>query len=309
MNTFTTLDCQLLDDDLTLSEISKWLRIMNRPNGWCYDLDLIWILNNLKEQKIMPGSKILDAGAGYGILQFILAARGYHVISLDFSPRQILSRASALFDMSGAGDERLPYEHPYMQIIKYGDKNTPITTSRLFRLFRQSHIKVPSALISYFSFRFMKSRIAKKKLGSIKLLRAPFHQIPIESSSVDCVVSVSAIEHSDLNLLPAGISEFKRVLKPNCEAFVTTSGTLEAKDIFDEETSGWCFTEASLAKRFDATTRDFNPELAVKGIVSSQKIKNRLSPYYFLDKRSVFYKKRFSELPYFPVGINVKKSC
>ncbi|RKY40680.1 MAG: hypothetical protein DRP81_09100 [Candidatus Omnitrophota bacterium] len=42
--------------------------------GWHYILDLAWIISHID---IPPGCKILDAGAGGGILQYLLAIRGY----------------------------------------------------------------------------------------------------------------------------------------------------------------------------------------------------------------------------------------
>ena len=44
-----------------LNEIRYWGRVLNRPNGWHYDLDIIWILNKLIEYKVKPGDWILDA--------------------------------------------------------------------------------------------------------------------------------------------------------------------------------------------------------------------------------------------------------
>ena len=32
-----------------LSQIKYWSKVLNRPNGWHYDLDIIWILNKLKQ--------------------------------------------------------------------------------------------------------------------------------------------------------------------------------------------------------------------------------------------------------------------
>ena len=60
----TLLDASLLNDSDKLAEISHWLKVMNRPNGWHYDLDHIWILRELEAAGILPGSTILDAGAG-----------------------------------------------------------------------------------------------------------------------------------------------------------------------------------------------------------------------------------------------------
>ena len=36
------LGASLLNDSDKLAEISHWLKVMNRPNGWHYDLDHIF---------------------------------------------------------------------------------------------------------------------------------------------------------------------------------------------------------------------------------------------------------------------------
>lgn len=58
--------------------------------GWHYYLDLAWIINNVTH--LPRGALILDAGAGVGLAQFILAEMGYNVISSDFSNRNFLKK-------------------------------------------------------------------------------------------------------------------------------------------------------------------------------------------------------------------------
>jgi SAM-dependent methyltransferase len=53
--------------------------------GWHYLLDLVWLLERIED--LPEGSLILDAGAGHGLLQMLLAARGHRVLSVDFAPR------------------------------------------------------------------------------------------------------------------------------------------------------------------------------------------------------------------------------
>jgi 2-polyprenyl-3-methyl-5-hydroxy-6-metoxy-1,4-benzoquinol methylase len=61
------------------------------PLGWHYLWDLIWILKRLDAP---PGSTIPEAGAGNGILQFLLAERGYRVINVDMIDRVVPDFAS-----------------------------------------------------------------------------------------------------------------------------------------------------------------------------------------------------------------------
>ena len=73
-NKIKLLTTSLLDDCKKLKELTYWLRVMNRPNGWHYDLDHIWILDELEKSGITKGSTIIDAGAGQGIMQYIVVS-------------------------------------------------------------------------------------------------------------------------------------------------------------------------------------------------------------------------------------------
>jgi 2-polyprenyl-3-methyl-5-hydroxy-6-metoxy-1,4-benzoquinol methylase len=57
--------------------------------GWHYLLDLVWIISQLSLDK--SSLHILDAGAGVGVMQWYLAERGAHVISVDRIDRVNLS--------------------------------------------------------------------------------------------------------------------------------------------------------------------------------------------------------------------------
>ena len=42
---YTLLKPNLMNDSVTTDIIDYWLSLLNRPNGWHYKLDIIWILN------------------------------------------------------------------------------------------------------------------------------------------------------------------------------------------------------------------------------------------------------------------------
>ncbi len=50
-------------------------RKVQRGIGWHYLLDLPWAVNELSSVMAMP-STVMDAGAGYGLVQWYLAQRG-----------------------------------------------------------------------------------------------------------------------------------------------------------------------------------------------------------------------------------------
>lgn len=55
--------------------------------GWHYLLDLSWAAHMLQAG---PGNYVMDAGAGTGVMQWWLAARGVNVLSVDLSSRATL---------------------------------------------------------------------------------------------------------------------------------------------------------------------------------------------------------------------------
>lgn len=53
-------------------------------SGWHYALDWLWIIGSMGE---IAGKRVLDAGAGIGLLQWYLASKGADVVSVDRSDR------------------------------------------------------------------------------------------------------------------------------------------------------------------------------------------------------------------------------
>ena len=309
----------LLNDQDKLTEIDYWLRVMNRPQGWHYDMDIIWLLNKLEELGVKKGDTILDAGAGMGITQFILAARGYNVISLDFSPRNYPSLAQGIFEIEIDEQDKLEYKHDYIGFIKYGQDQPGSNNHHKFPF----PIKVWNAVQKGPSYFFSQLRIylrkqknlkynqlEKKKnhngFGTIRFIRAAFHEIPLENETVDALISVSAIEHSDIKLLKNNISEMKRVVKLGHPLLITSSATDKSEDWFHDKTQGWCFSNNTLHQLGGPDIKiKFNHDIAEKNILSSTLWRNRIDSYYVNDPESGFYKRQADLLPYLPVGIKI----
>ena len=80
------LECKLFE---ILKEEMKLVGLiredLKKQIGWHYYLDLAWMLHEIR--KLPQGALILDAGAGTGLTQFMLASLGYNVISADFATR------------------------------------------------------------------------------------------------------------------------------------------------------------------------------------------------------------------------------
>lgn len=299
------LSIELLNDAKALGEIDKWLSVMNRPNGWHYDLDHIWVLQKLEEYNIKPGATILDAGAGYGILQYILAARGYNVISLDFSPRSVPKEANGIFTIVGDGDVSIEYDHPYMHFMSYSKKFGERFKSFSNKLHNVTAIEFVQKLkkLGLHLLHSQKTKGYPNKYKNIRFLRAPFHKIPLESESIDAVVSISAIEHADINIFNENIYELTRVIKCGGGMFMTTGATTESANTYNNDVRGWCFSTDWLAERMGIGYPAIEADKIISEIIQSQRVKDRLDPYYWARKGSMFHKKNMTNLPYYPIGL------
>ncbi len=81
------LSLDVLEHDPDITELVYAEKIARSKNlGWHYMLDLTWVARQLKD--LPPGSVVLDAGAGDGLLQYVLLRMGLRVISVDFIVRR-----------------------------------------------------------------------------------------------------------------------------------------------------------------------------------------------------------------------------
>ncbi len=311
-NQIKLLQTELYNNSQILKELTHWFKVFNRPNGWHYDLDHIWILNNLEDLGIKPGATIIDAGAGQGIMQYFLASKGYNVISLDFSPRTKPNRANGIFNVVGSGDNEINYIHPYMNFIHYGDGSPKSIINRIsFKKLK----KIPQLPKRYFLklvslYTYLNERFFRKhdSFGTITYVRAPFHKVPLESNIADAVISVSAIEHADISLFDQNITELSRLLKFNAPLLITTSVNNSNETTYNKVVSGYCFSILDLDKYFPNSETFFDYENSEKNILNSNIFWKRLDAYYYNDENSFVYKKKCVSLPYLPVGIIKFKS-
>jgi len=319
LNSIELLNGDLLSDQEKLDEIDHWLKVMNRPQGWHYDMDIIWLLKGLEEAGIKKGDTILDAGAGMGITQFILAAKGYNVISLDFSPRSNPALAKGIFEIEVIEEGDLSYKHDYIGFVKYDssiskEKNSrgPRLYQKVWKIMGRGPRYMLNRIKQEFQIRWNEqaNKLEKKSdhtgFGKIKFVKAAFHDMPLKDEEVDALVSVSAIEHADPKLMEQNINEMKRVVKKGNPLLITTSGTGKNKDWFHEKTQGWCFSKETFSEIIGDDLHDnYNPELAEKNILSSDIWRKRIDSYYVNDSESEFYERKIQSLPYLPVGLKI----
>jgi hypothetical protein len=119
------LDVSLLDSEW-LSFVEYWLKVFGAQVGWHYYLDLIWQLKKIQSLELPKGATILDAGAGNGMSQFLMAACGYNVISVDFSNRSkpfLISKVFCIKDNQSKKDISNEYTEHLNRLGKFSKKD------------------------------------------------------------------------------------------------------------------------------------------------------------------------------------------
>lgn len=306
------LDIGLLEDKELLKEIDHWLEVFNWPNGWHYDLDIIWIAKQLENNNILPGATILDAGAGYGMTQFLLAARGYNVISLDFTHRDFPKKAKGIFDIEIIETDLGSFTNEYMEYMTYGKStNAYIQTLKsipkaLFNPKKVIH-NLNKKLKSYIGYHNEKTK-NHSKFGKIKFLRGTFNNIPLKDKTVDALISISAFEHNKYDDMPGSINEFNRIMKDAGIMFITTSAARD-KDWYQVASKGWNLTKITLSRWFNISNEkiNFNYDLQYDGISKSKKLFERLDAYYKEKNNLTVPNGDLKNIEYIPVGIRKNK--
>ncbi|MEA3439623.1 MAG: methyltransferase domain-containing protein [Chloroflexota bacterium] len=247
-----------------VNELKSLARSLNLDFGWHYLLDLTWIINNLGT---IQDRRILDAGAGTGVIQWYLAEQGATVISADRVSRADLPlRFRRRFRVSGYRTEDLL---PTRQLIaaQY-QKPSPL------------RVKVSSLARDLTS-------LANTNLSSGQVMiynQDLTHLSEIDDNSIDAVAAVSALEHNTPEVLGTVAIELKRVLKPG-GVLLATLGAARDQDWYHEPSSGWCYTDASLRQAFglaeDAPSNyDHYDELFTK-LMDCTELRKNLARFYF----------------------------
>lgn len=321
------LDIGLLDDEQKLKEITHWLKTLNWPNGWHYDLDIIWILKNIEELKLPSGAIIVDVGAGLGVTQFILAARGYNVISLDFTDREIPKFTKGIFNIEIEKKVLGDSENEYMNFMTYGQENKKLKKLSLIVKKINTIVCDPTLSIYYLKniskiFYYFKIELCKRfniyyfleklknhsSFGKIIFLRATFNNMHLVDNLADALVSVSAFEHNTYEDMPDSVKEFERVLKKGARMLITTSASYD-EDWYFEPSKGWNFTCRTLSEWFNVKGEyKYCYAKALERIRSSKKLKSRISPFYKYNGQNGLPYAKLEDAKYVPVGI-IKTKC
>ncbi len=213
-----------------INDLKKLARVLRLEFGWHYLLDLVWIIHQLGNVK---GKRILDAGAGTGIIQWYLANQGAEVLSVDRVSRTNLPlRFRNHFRVRGLRPSDLP---TYPSVVRQNLKREGKPWGKL-----SAQVKELSALSDW-----------QRSPGRVLIYNQDLKSLPdIHDGSVDAVVAVSALEHNQPDDLSSVVQELLRVLKPG-GALLATLGAAREQDWLHAPSHGWCYTEASLRRLFD----------------------------------------------------------
>lgn len=223
------LSTQLLDEQRPLvDDLRQLARKLHLEFGWHYLLDLTWILSHLGNP---DGKKVIDAGAGVGVMQWYLAEHNAFVTSIDRMDRSTLSlRFRSRYKVTGQRPtELMPANRRVGQQLASG---------RFLPLARELLTAASGAL-------------AGRAPGSVTIYHQDLGRLnELADGSFDAVVAVSALEHNPPDDLPQVVNELLRVLRSG-GMLLATLGAARKTDWFHEPSQGWCYTADSLRRLFE----------------------------------------------------------
>ena len=204
--------------------------------GWHYLLDLSWILERL--QALPIPSRILDAGAGNGLLQYILASMGHSVVSVDVFPRTAPPSATAC----------VPVHYSACPFLK-----------------KTSYLTYRKGTVEHSAW--LPARV-KIQPGEIEYHQACLDDLAcLESGEFDAVVSVSALEHNCPEKIPQIMSELRRTAK--CAAPMLLTISTSPKGGEHTPSHSWLLTENEIVNAY-SMPNDYKTNFAQMGQISKE---------------------------------------
>jgi SAM-dependent methyltransferase len=247
-----------------LWDVSRATRV---EPGWHYLLDLAWIADNLGQ---VEGKRILDAGAGMGLMQWYLIESGAaEVISADRGSRYDLPLVMRTrYKVRGLRQSDLG---PAWNVLK-GNVSRASGFGKIVYFLRGLVALVMIALPKRFS-------------GRVLIYNEDLTSMPdFPDNSLDAVVAVSALEHNSPEGLQKVVAEIMRKLKPGGKLLATLCAGKD-KDWFHEPSQGWCYTDTTLRRLFDLP--DDTPsnyaryDELLNSLKNSTELREKLAKIYF----------------------------
>jgi SAM-dependent methyltransferase len=248
-----------------LAEMRSVVRELPVARGWHYYMDFCWAARVLEPT---AGMKVLDAGGGNGVMQWWLARHGARVLSVDLEgwPHQ-----GKCFD-------------DWCERRQWGEE--PSRTALTARSFLPPRrFWSPSEWAEKVRrTRGLFDRSPPRFQGSIEVWQNDLRNLSqLESDSMDAIVSISALEHNELDDLRAIVRELERVLKPGGKMAITVGGARD-EDWFHEPSKGWCYSEKTLSEVFglDAYESNFaRYDEILDDLVHCDELREDLPAFYF----------------------------
>ncbi len=218
-----------------VEELKKLAHALRLEFGWHYLLDLSWTIQNLDG---IQGKRIMDAGAGTGILQWYLAQTGAEVYSVDRLSRAALPpRFRRQFHVQGLREADLSsLGQSFSQTLKRPSSGSFYRKwlARLVALAREGAGYLASSESS----------------GKVLIYNQDLTDLAeIKDNSLDAIVAISSLEHNTPEGLEQVVDELMRVLKPGGMLLATLTAGRD-QDWWHAASSGWCYSDASLRKLF-----------------------------------------------------------
>jgi ubiquinone/menaquinone biosynthesis C-methylase UbiE len=253
-----------------VASLKRLARSLHLEFGWHYLLDLTWIIENLGE---IDGKKIMDAGAGVGIIQWYLAQQGAEIISVDRSNRSELSmKLRSRYHVQGLrGSDLIPTRSMFKKNFSREIQGS------FYRRWVKRSIGLARDFLQMFRNPGGSGRIILYNQDLTDLVDIP-------SDSLDAVVSVSALEHNTKQGLEEAINEIMRVIKPGGKLLATVTAT-NREDWWHEPSHGWCLTEASIRQIFDmppeVRSNYTKYDELFEGLSNCAELSENLASFYF----------------------------
>ena len=233
-----------------LSFVDDFLEATCRTEvGWHYRFDLAWIYSQALSWP--KGIRVLDAGGGYGPVQFLLYEMGFNVTNIDMVLRSPKREFREAYDLSFRELDSLK-TNAYWQHLMELEKDAASRGRWLGRMrgLVRDGLRVGPFLRRQDQWR---SRHSGPR-GKLQWVAGNLVSMPeIADDFFDAVVSMSALEHIPLHELHGAVEEIRRVCRTDARWAVTTSGTDRKETWFHKPSKGNCFSGDDVEKLFGAT--------------------------------------------------------
>ncbi len=265
------LSTRLLDENRALvADLKRLAGSLRLEFGWHYLLDLSWVIARLGP---LPGQRILEAGAGTGILQWYLAGQGAEVYSVDRLSRAGLPlRFRRRFRVAGLRPaDLLPPAESFLNGFERPARGS-LPRRVASRLLAQAR-----DLNGYLS--------AAPVAGRVWIYNQDLANMPdIPDNSLDAVVSISALEHNTPAGLQQVVAEITRKLKPGGRLLATLTAGRDA-DTWHDPSAGWLYTDTTLRRLFglppDAPSNYADYDRLFADLRDCAELRDNLASFYF----------------------------